>query len=101
MLRKPNKPDYIIAKYYRIIYLLNCLRKIAEKAVVEVLSKLYKRQELLYNSQFGSRKRRGVIDAVTKLIAAVEQAWKRKKIAGALFLDIKGAFPNVIRQQLI
>ena len=98
MLRKPNKLDYTIAKYYRIIYLLNYLGKIAEKAAAEVLSKLYKRQELLYNSQFGSRKRRGAIDTITKLIAAVEKAWKRKKIAGALFLDIKKTFPNIIRQ---
>jgi hypothetical protein len=35
------------------------------------------------------------------LIATVEHAWKHKKIAGALFLDVKGAYPNVIRQQLI
>ena len=74
MLRKPNKPDYIIAKYYRIICLLNYLRKIAEKAAAEVLSKLYKRQELLYNNQFDSRKRRGVIDTITKLITTVKQA---------------------------
>ena len=72
MLRKPNKLDYTIAKYYRIIYLLNYLGKIAEKAAVEVLSKLYKRQELLYNNQFDSRKRRGVIDIIIKFIAIVK-----------------------------
>ena len=42
MLRKPNKPDYIIAKYYRIIYLLNCLSKIVEKITAKILSKIYK-----------------------------------------------------------
>ena len=101
LLRKPNKPDYTIAKHYRIICLLNCLGKIAEKAAAEILSRICEQAGLLHKGQFGSRKRRGAIDAVTKLIAAVEQAWKRKKMAGALFMDIKGAFPNVIRQQLV
>jgi ribonuclease HI len=101
LLRKPNKPDYTIAKHYRIICLLNCLGKLAEKAAAEILSKMCEQTGLLHRGQFGSRKRRGAIDAVTKLIAAVEQAWKNKKIAGTLFLDIKGAFPNVIRQQLV
>ena len=72
-----------------------------EKVTAEVIAKQCERLKLLHNGQFGSRKLRGAIDAVTKLIATVEQAWKNKKIAGALFLDIKGAFPNVIRQQLV
>jgi hypothetical protein len=64
--------------------LLNYIGKIVEKVAVEIIAKLYERLELLYNGQFGSRKLRGTIDAVTKLIATIEQAWKRKKIAGAL-----------------
>jgi hypothetical protein len=81
--------------------LLNCIGKIVKKVVVEIIAKLYERLELLYNGQFGSRKLRRTINTVTKLITTVKQAWKRKKIAGTLFLDIKGAFPNVIRQQLV
>ena len=72
-----------------------------EKVAAEIIAKRCERLKLLHNGQFGSRRLRGAIDAVTKLIATVEQAWKNKKIAGALFLDIKGAFPNVIRQQLV
>jgi len=81
--------------------LLNCLGKVVEKVAAEALSKLCERSELLYKGQFGSRKLRSAIDAVAKLIANVEQVWKHKKIAGALFLDIKGAYLNIIRQQLI
>src|SRR5271156_5828740 len=101
LLRKPNKPNYILAKHYRIISLLNCLGKVAEKVAAEVLSKQCERLELLHNGQFGSRKSRSAIDAVAKLVATVECAWKHKKIAGALFLDVKGAYPNVVRQQLV
>src|SRR5271154_29236 len=101
VIRKPNKASYILAKSYRIISLLNCLGKVVEKVAAELLSKLCERLELLYNGQFGSRKKRSSIDAVAKLIATVEQAWKHKKIAGALFIDIKGAFPNVDRPRLL
>ena len=49
ILRKPNKPNYILAKHYRGISLLNCLGKVVEKVAAKILSKLYKRSELLYN----------------------------------------------------
>jgi len=35
------------------------------------------------------------------MIATVEEAWKRKKLAGALFLDVQGAFDYVARKQLL
>ena len=72
-----------------------------EKVAAEVISKLCERLELLHEGQFGNRKLRSTIDAITKLIATVEQAWKQKKIAGALFLDIKSAFDGVRRRQLL
>src|SRR4030095_9555736 len=49
----------------------------------------------------GSHKYRSSIDAVAKLIATVEHARKYKKIAGTLFLDIRGAYPNICRKRLI
>ena len=101
MIRKPNKPNYILAKHYRGISLLNCLGKVVEKVAVEILSKRCERLELLYSGQFGSRKMRSSIDAVVKLIATVEHAWKHKRIAGTLLLDIKGAYPNVDRRMLL
>ena len=33
ILKKPNKPDYAIPKAYRVISLLNCLRKVAERVL--------------------------------------------------------------------
>ncbi len=81
--------------------MLNCLGKVVEKIAAEIVSKQCERLELLHNGQFGSRKYRSSIDAVAKLIATVEHAWKHKKIAGTLFLDIKGAYPNICRKRLI
>jgi hypothetical protein len=52
--------------------LLNYIGKVVEKVAVEIIAKLCERLKLLYNGQFGSRKLRGAIDAVIKLIVIVE-----------------------------
>src|SRR5690606_13323660 len=44
ILAKPNKPDYQAPKAYRIIALLNCLGKIAEKLVAKRLSRSEERR---------------------------------------------------------
>ena len=38
ILQKPNKEDYAIPKSYRIITLLNCLGKVAERIIAHRLS---------------------------------------------------------------
>jgi hypothetical protein len=40
----------------------------------KIIAKLCERLELLHDGQFGSRKLREAIDAVTKLIATIKQA---------------------------
>ena len=47
VLKKQDKPDYSLPKAYRIITLLNCLRKIAEKIMATRLSYLSQVSELL------------------------------------------------------
>ena len=47
MLKRRRKPDYSLLKAYRIITLLNCLRKVAEKIIVTRLSYLSQVSELL------------------------------------------------------
>ena len=71
-MKKLNKLDYSIPKSYRVISLLNCLGKIIEKIIVSVLSNFCEEKELLYKGQFGYRKQRNAIDAVTKLIFTTE-----------------------------
>ena len=100
-MKKPNKPDYSIPKSYRVISLLNCLGKVVEKIVATALSNLCEENKLLHKGQFGYRKQRNAIDAVAKLILTTENAWNSKQQLGALFMDVKGAFDCVIKQQLI
>ena len=48
LLKKPNKPDYSIAKAYRVISLLNCLGKVVEKAAATAISTFCEQNELLH-----------------------------------------------------
>ena len=49
----------------------------------------------------GAWKERCAIDAVALLVQRVEKIWAEKKLAAALFMDVKGAFDHVARNQLI
>ena len=49
----------------------------------------------------GARKERSAIDAVSVLVHRVQESWEEKKLAGALFMDVKGAFDHVSRSQLL
>ncbi len=46
----------------------------------------------------GARKERSAIDIVAML---VQEKWSEKKLADALFMDVKGAFDHISRSQLL
>ena len=48
-----------------------------------------------------TQKERLAIDAVAMLVHTVQEKWSEKKLAGALFMDVKGAFDHVSRSQLL
>src|SRR5690606_13590753 len=101
IIPKPNKPDYKVVKAYRIVALLNCLGKIAEKLVACRLSTLCETFQLLHKDQIGGRKQRSAVDAILALVSDVENNWNKKLVTSALFLDVKGAFDNVSRVRLL
>ena len=98
---KPNKPDYTQVKAYRIVALLNCLGKIAEKLVAQRLADLCEDFGLLHKDQMGGRRHRSAQDAIMALVHDVELGWKQGLTSSALFLDVKGAFDNVSKVRLI
>lgn len=100
LLEKPNKRDRTLVKSYWVISLLNCLEKVVEKVVAEQLSRFYETNGKLHKGQMGARKYRSAIDAGALLIQKVQEVWQNRKIARALFMDVKGAFDHVSRAQL-
>jgi ribonuclease HI len=101
VIPKPNKPNYGVAKAYRVITLLNCLGKVVEKVAANAIADQCERRQLLHDGQFGCRKRRSAIDAVGRLMKRVEEAWERGNTAAVLLMDVKGAFPHVAKGNLI
>jgi hypothetical protein len=54
----------------------------------------------LYKGQFGCRKRHSIVDAAVCLTEDVYQSWANGKIAGAILMDVKGAFHHVSMTRL-
>ena len=96
-MKKPNKLDYPISKSYRVISLLNCLRKMMKKIVVLILSNFCKEKELLYKGQFRYRKQRNITDVIVKLILITENVWSLGQQLETLFMNVKEAFDCIIK----
>jgi ribonuclease HI len=101
LLKKPNKPDYSMAKAWRIISLLNCLGKLVEKVATLLIEDYCEMSQAFHKGQMGSRRYHCPIDAVASLIHTVETGWQQKLFSGALFIDVKGAFDHVNPNMLI
>ena len=101
ILKKLNKDDYSSPKSYRLVSLLNCLGKIAEKIVAERLAFYAESTDLLHNDQIGARKNRSAVDAAISLLSDIELSKCKKKQPSVLLMDVKGAFPNMNRAQLL
>jgi len=69
ILKKSDKLNYSILKTYRIITLLNCLHKVAEKIIAVQLSYTAEINDKLLNfDQMKDRKQRSAINAVLNLV---------------------------------
>jgi len=97
---KPGKSDYSKAKAYRVISLLSTMSKLVEKVVANKLSELAEQEQWFHRGQFGGRRHRSAVEAASVLVRHVTNAWEKDKVAGAIMLDIKGAFPTVNRDCL-
>jgi hypothetical protein len=104
ILRKENtekKRDYSLPKSYRVISLLNCLGKVAEKVIATRLSYLAETSDLLFPGQIGGRRARSAIDAALALTHDIQSARNKGLKSSCLLMDIRGAFDHVSRNQLL
>lgn len=75
--------------------------KVVEKAVAQELSRYCENYSKLHPRQMGGQKERLAIDVVAILVHNVQEKWGEKKLVAALFMDIKMAFDNVSKRQLL
>jgi len=101
ILRKPGHPDYSVPKAYCPIALLNTTAKLLSALVTDRVSYILETHGLLLPTHFGSRPGRSTEDSLLLLETTIKHAWRQRKMASVLFLDIEGAFPNAVTDQLL
>jgi len=101
ILRKPGRPDYSVPKAYRPIALLNTTAKLVSAIVTDRASHILETHRLLPATHFGSRPGHSTEDSLLLLETTIKHAWRQHKVASVLFLDIEGAFPNAVTDQLL
>ena len=87
--------DKTLISNYRPISLLNTFSKIYEKVVLIRLEKFLDKHKILYDKQFGFRKKRSTQLALVSLIDCITSALDNKEHALCLFIDLSKAFDTV------
>jgi hypothetical protein len=100
-LRKPGKSDYTEPKSYRPVALMNTLGKIMDTVLARRIQHISETCELLPHTHMGGRKNLSCEHAIHLLMEKVYKAWRRKKVASLLMLDVSGAFDNVSHARLL
>src|SRR5204863_3404023 len=100
VLRKGNRKA-TIPKSYRVVSLLNCMGKVAEKIIATRLSYIAETSDLLDSDQMGGRRQKSAIDAVMTLIHDIQLAKHDNKVTSVLFMDIKEAYDHVSANHLL
>ena len=100
-LRKPDKPNYKLAKAYRPISLLATLGKVLESVIADRISYAVEEFGLLPTNHFGARKQRSTEQALTLLQEHIYKAWRSKKVLSLISFDVKGAYSGVYKERLL
>ena len=101
VLHKVSKPAYDVAKAYHLIGLIDTIPNVFSTLCAKHLSYLAEKHSMLLPSQFGGRLGRNTTDAMLLVAHKIKEVWRKGKTAAALFLDVQGAFPNTIKDQLL
>lgn len=101
VLRKPGKASYFFAKCFRPIALIMTLAKAYTSLLADDISHVAECLGLIPPTQFGGRPGRMTTDGIHLAIDHIMNAWRNKRDAAMLSLDIEGAFPNAVMQRVL
>lgn len=97
---KPNK-DPNNYRNFRPIALFSCIRKIFEKILKNRLEWWCEHHLIFDNLQFGFRRSKSTLDALSTFVADIYSAFHSRKMVLAVFLDLSSAYDNVIPEILL
>ena len=80
---------------YRPISLLPVVSKILEKVVHKNLYTFLEKNKVVYASQYGFRKNRSTVNAITELVCHITNAIENKQSTLSVFLDLSNAFDTI------
>ena len=100
VLHKPGKPSYEVPKAYRPIALINTLWKVLIAILAKQLTFVAEKYQLLPSHHFSGHPGCTTTDAMHLLTHKIKSAWRQGQVMAVLFLDIEGAFPNVVPSKL-
>ncbi|XP_065571466.1 uncharacterized protein LOC136034254 [Artemia franciscana] len=99
MIPKPNKPNKV--ENHRFVTLLPVGGKIYERLVKERLRFATEEANLLQDIQTGFRRERNTVDNLIRMQRDMIHALNNGKVMIAVFLDVKGAFDNLVHRQIL
>lgn len=71
------------------------MSNVVEKVIAKELFHYYENYSGLHLGQMGGQREKSAIDAVATLVHTVQEKWREKKLAAALFINVKEAFDNI------
>ena len=80
---------------YRPISLLSCLSKVLKKLVYNRVYAFFSKHIILFEAQFGFRKKSSTSHAATMLVRKITQAFECKKKALGVFLELSKTFDTI------
>jgi Reverse transcriptase (RNA-dependent DNA polymerase) len=95
VIPKPNQVDYMLAKNYRPILLLECLGKLLEKVIVKLIYRDMEKHPLVPTTQFGGRSTSSTLDTGLTILHNIQSAHQAGLKMGLLLFNIQGFFNNI------
>jgi len=96
-----KKGDPLQRSNYRPISILPVLSKVYEKVFLERMMGFLEQFEILDPKQFGFRKNRSTVDAITELVESVVDGLGRREHVLSIFLDLSKVFDCVHHETLL
>jgi hypothetical protein len=99
MVPKPGKNNLV--ENHRFISLLPVVGKIYERLVKKRLVYTVEKTQILQDIQNGFRQGRSTTDSLLSILRDSLYALNNRKVMILIFLDVKGAFDNIVHRQIL